>query len=40
VVGAAVAAITALAQVIGFLLAVIALVGLVVVFFVLGGDFG
>jgi hypothetical protein len=40
VVAAAVAAITALAQVIGLLLAIIALVGLVVVFFVLGGDFG
>jgi eukaryotic-like serine/threonine-protein kinase len=40
IVAAAVAAITAMAQVIGLLLAVIALVGLVVVFFVLGGDFG
>ena len=37
---ASVAAITAMAQVIGLLLAVIALVGLIVVFFVLGGDFG
>ena len=40
VVATAVAAITAMAQVIGLLLAVIALVALVVVFFVLGGDFG
>ncbi len=40
IVAAAVAAITAMAQVIGLLLAVIALVGLIVVFFVLGGDFG
>jgi len=39
-IAAAVAAITAMAQVVGLLLAVIALVGLVVLFFVLGGDFG
>jgi eukaryotic-like serine/threonine-protein kinase len=40
IVATAVAAITAMAQVIGLLLAVIALVALVVVFFALGGDFG